>query len=91
MPVHDFHIPQLEMLASLQRQLCLCFAACALQPQHHLLRCFGLLMENGLCLTTVTRLLAVISALSLGDCGGLREKEDVNAMALGLREILIET
>jgi len=48
-------------------------------------------MENGLCLTTVTRLLAVISALSLGDCGGLREKEDVNAMALGLREILIET
>ena len=36
----------------------------ALQPQNNLLGGLGLLVENGLCLTTIARLLAVIPSLS---------------------------
>lgn len=65
------NIPKLEVLAALERQLCLCLALNALQSQDDLLRCLGLLVENGLGLTTVTGLLAVITTLSLRECGGL--------------------
>lgn len=61
------------MLASLQRQLCLCLAWCALQSQHDLLRCLCLLVENGLCLTTITGLFTIITTLSLREEGGLGE------------------
>ena len=61
------NIPQLEVLASLQRQLCLCLACCALQSQYHFLGCLCLLLEHGFCLTTITGLLAVVSSLSLGE------------------------
>jgi hypothetical protein len=53
------------MLASLQRQLCLCLAYCALQSQHYLLGCLSLLFEHRFRLTTVTGLLAVVSSLPL--------------------------
>jgi hypothetical protein len=58
-------IPKFEMLASLQRQLCLCLARCALQSQHDLLRSLGLLVEHGLRLTTVTGLFAIVTTFSL--------------------------
>lgn len=54
------------MLASLQQQLRAGLAYHALQTQHNLLRGLGLLVENGLGLTTVTLLLTVVSALTLG-------------------------
>lgn len=41
-------------------------AGLALQPQHNLLGGLSLLVEDGLCLTTITGLLPVITALSLG-------------------------
>lgn len=41
------------------------FAALALQPQNNLLRGFRLLVKDGLGLTTVTRLFAVVTALTL--------------------------
>ena len=66
-----FDVPQLEVLAALQRQLCLGLALDAFQSQHDLLGGLGLLVEDGLGLTTVTGLLAVISALSLGEQRGL--------------------
>ena|SRR5664279_4753205 len=53
------------MLASLQRQLCLRLACCALQSQHDLLRCLGFLVEHRLRLTTITGLFAIITTLSL--------------------------
>jgi hypothetical protein len=59
------------VLASLQGQLALGLALDALQAQHDLLGGLGLLVEDGLCLTTVTGLLAVVSALSLGEQRGL--------------------
>jgi hypothetical protein len=65
------NIPKLEVLASLQGQLALGLALDALQAQHDLLGGLGLLVEDGLCLTTVTGLLAVVSALSLGEQRGL--------------------
>jgi hypothetical protein len=61
------------MLATLQRQLCLRLASCALQSQHDLLRCLRLLVENGFCLTTITGLLAIITTLSLREQGRLRD------------------
>jgi len=60
-------VPQLEVLASLQRKLGLCLAAHALQPKHDLLRGLGFLVEHGFGLTTVTGLLAVVTPLSLGE------------------------
>jgi len=68
---------QLEVLASLQRQLCLCLAHGALQSQHDLLRCLGFLVEDGLGLTTITALLTVITTLSL------REERSLAGLVLG--------
>ncbi|KAL2274927.1 hypothetical protein FJTKL_02659 [Diaporthe vaccinii] len=56
---------QLEVLASLQGQLQLGLARGALETQHNLLRGLGLLVEDRLRLTTVTRLLAVIGIVSI--------------------------
>lgn len=67
------HVPQLEVLASLESKLCPGLALGALQSQDNLLGGLGLLVEDGLGLTTVTGLLAVISALSLGEQRSLRE------------------
>lgn len=64
-------VPQLEVLAALQRQLALGLALNAFQTQHDLLGGLGLLVEDGLGLTTVTGLLAVVTALSLGEERGL--------------------
>lgn len=58
---------QLKVLTPLQRQLRLCLAHRTFQPQHNLLRRLGLLVEHWLCLTSVPRLLAVVTALSLGE------------------------
>lgn len=62
------------MLASFQGQLGLGFALDALQPQHDLLRCLRLLVEDGLGLTPVAGLFAVITTLSLGEQRGLGRK-----------------
>lgn len=59
------------MLASLQGQLQLGLALDALQPQHDLLGGLGLLVEDGLGLTTITALLSVVTSLTLGEQGGL--------------------
>lgn len=61
------HIPQLEMLATLQRQLCLRFTCCAFQSQNHLLRCLCLLLEYGFRLTSISGLFPIVSSLSLGE------------------------
>lgn len=62
---------QLEVLASLQSQLGLGLANNTLQSQDNLLGGLGLLVENGLGLTTVTALLTVVSSLTLGEQGSL--------------------
>ena len=54
------------MLAPLDGALGVVLAALALQLQHNLLGGFCLLVENGLGLTTISRLLPVITTLSLG-------------------------
>lgn len=59
------NIPQLEVLAPLQRQLRLGLALRAFQPQHDLLRRLGLLVEHRFGLSSVPGLLAVVAALSL--------------------------
>ena len=64
-------IPQLELLASLESQLSLGLALDTLQPQHDLLGGLRFLVENGLGLTSVTRLLTVITTLSLSEEGSL--------------------
>jgi len=58
---------QLEVLASFQSQLCLSLAGCAFQSQNNLLCSLRLFPENGLCLATITLLLAIITALSLSE------------------------
>nr|ACR34439.1 unknown [Zea mays] len=55
----------LKVLAPLDRVLRVVLAALALQLQHNLLCCFCLLVENRLCLTTISRLFAVITSLPL--------------------------
>lgn len=62
---------QLEVLASLQGQLALGLALDALQSQDDLLGGLGLLVEDGLGLTTITALLSVVTALTLGEQRGL--------------------
>lgn len=62
---------ELEVLASLQRKLSLGLADNALQSDDNLLGGLSLLVENLLGLTTVTTLLTVVSALTLGVKGGL--------------------
>lgn len=59
------------MLTPLERELLLGLARGALQPQDDLLGGLRLLVEDGLGLTTVTRLLAVVSSLSLREGRGL--------------------
>lgn len=53
------------MLATLQCQLCLSLASCALQSQDNLLCRLSLLVEDRLGLTTITGLLSVVTTLSL--------------------------
>lgn len=59
------------MLASLQGQLALGLALDALQSQDNLLGGLGLLVEDGLRLTTITALFSVVTALTLGEQRGL--------------------
>lgn len=59
------------MLASLQGQLGLGLALDALQSQNDLLGSLGLLVEDRLGLTTITALLSVVTALTLGEQRGL--------------------
>lgn len=62
------------MLAALQGELLLGLASSALETQDDLLGSLGLLVEDGLGLTTVTTLLPVVAALTLGEEGGLDHK-----------------
>lgn len=62
---------QLEVLATLQSELLLGLAGSALKTQDDLLGGLSLLVEDGLGLTTVTALLAVVTTLTLGEQGGL--------------------
>lgn len=71
------NIPQLEVLAALQGELLLGLASSALETQDDLLGGLGLLVEDGLGLTTVTTLLPVVTALTLGEEGGLNCKENI--------------
>lgn len=68
------NVPKLEVLASLEGQLCLRLAVHALQSQDNLLGGLGLLVEHGLGLTTETALLAVVTSLTLGEERGLFER-----------------
>lgn len=65
------NIPQLEVLASLQRKLLLGLALRALETQDNLLGSLGLPTEDRLGLTTVTALLSVVTTLTLGVQRGL--------------------
>ena len=65
------------MLASLNGELSLGLARCAFHPQHDLLRSLGLLPEHGLGLTTVTTLLAIVTALTLREKGGLYYRKGI--------------
>jgi len=65
------NVPKLEVLAALQCQLALGLALDTFQAQNDLLRGLRLLVEDGLGLTTVTALLAVVTALTLGEEGSL--------------------
>ena len=58
-------LAQLEVLGALDAQLLLRLALLALQSQRDLLGGFGLLVEDGLCLSTESHLLVVVSALAL--------------------------
>lgn len=69
--IQDHNIPKLKVLATLQSQLLLGLARSALKTQDNLLGGLGLLVENGLGLTTVTTLLPVVTTLTLGVQGGL--------------------
>lgn len=71
------HIPQLEVLAALQGELLLALAGSALQAQDDLLGGLGLLVEDGLGLTTVTALLPVVTTLTLGEQGSLSHTDRV--------------
>jgi len=57
---------ELEMLASLDGHLVLALAISALQSEDDLLGGLGLLSEDGLGLSTVSLLLAVVTTLALG-------------------------
>jgi len=73
----EVDVPKFEMLASLQRQLCLCLARCALQSQHNLLCGLGLLVEHRLRLTTITGLFTIITTLSLREQRCLLPESDM--------------
>ena len=55
------------MLAALESELLLGLADSALEAEDNLLGGLGLLVEDGLGLTTITALLAIITTLSLGE------------------------
>lgn len=63
------------MLAALESELCLGLALCALESQNDLLGGLCLLVEDRLGLTTVTGLLTVVTTLTLGEEGGLNDRE----------------
>jgi hypothetical protein len=65
------NVPKLEVLATLQGELLLLLASSALKTQDDLLGSLGLLVEDGLGLTTITALLPVVTTLTLGVQGGL--------------------
>ena len=65
------NVPKLEVLAALQGELLLGLASSALETQDDLLGGLGLLVEDGLGLTTITALLPVVTTLTLGEQGGL--------------------
>ena len=67
-PGQELYIPQLKVLTPLQRQLRLGLTRRAFQPQHHLLRRLGFLVEDRFRLSSVSGLLAVVPAFPLGDC-----------------------
>ena len=80
-----YDVPKLEVLAALQRQLQLSLAGNTFQSQDDLLRRLSLLVEHGLGLTTVTRLLAVVTTLTLREGRGLArlcEREKINVRIL---------
>ena len=64
------------MLAALESHLHLVLADGALEPEDDLLGRLGLLVEDGLGLTTVTTLLPVVTALTLGEEGGLNHRRE---------------
>jgi hypothetical protein len=59
------------VLAALEGELLLGLAGSALETEDNLLGGLGLLVEDGLGLTTVTALLPVVTTLTLGVQGGL--------------------
>jgi hypothetical protein len=59
------------VFAALNDELVLVLADSAFQTQNNLLRGLGLLVEDGLCLTTITSLLTIVTALSLSKERGL--------------------
>lgn len=61
----------LEAVAALQNLECLALAGRAREPYNLLLCCLGLLVEDGLGLTTKTSLLTIIASLTLGQEGVL--------------------
>lgn len=65
------NVPKLEVLAALQGELLLGLASSALKTENDLLGGLGLLVEDGLGLTTITALLPVVTTLTLGEQGGL--------------------
>jgi hypothetical protein len=65
------NVPKLEVLAALESELLLGLAGSALEAEDNLLGGLGLLVEDGLGLTTVTALLPVVTALTLGVQRGL--------------------
>jgi hypothetical protein len=66
-----FLLSELESLATLKWEHSLAFALGALDLQDDLLGGLGLLSEDGLCLTTETLLLGIVTSLTLSDKGSL--------------------
>ena len=62
---------KLEMLGTLDAHLLLALAFLTFHTKHNLTRSLGLLVKDGLCLTTETHLLRVVTTLSLGEIGCL--------------------
>lgn len=61
---------KLKVLSPLQRQMLLSLAGLALHPQDNLPGSLGLLVKDGLGLSTETHLFGVVPTLSLGEVGG---------------------
>lgn len=62
---------ELEVLGPLKSQVLLGLTFLALQTKNDLTCSLGLLVEDGLGLTSETHLLGIITTLSLGEVGGL--------------------